>query len=238
MVAGGILYVVLASRYPATARASGIRLRARRAFFLFGNGALLGGTRLPRADRAARGPSPRFTVVFESGRGAGSVPARVVSDHRGNEVVACWWHGGIIGRHADLRRGGDHPAGRVGLGSVLPAVPLPRSPALARHEMLVGGSAIPGGARPRRGSRSRRRYSTRAVWRFDLIVFGSLIGFSASLPVTGYDTAKVSTIGLREPLVGVPAGWALLGRASRRAPGRGGGDHRWSSVIRGDSGAK
>ena len=94
--------------------------------------------------------------------------------------------------------------------------PLPRSPLLATGmEMLTGGAllCLAGVLLGEVGEVDPQLFSTRSLLAFAyLIVFGSLIGFSAYIWLLGVVTpAKVATYAYVNPMVAVLLGWALAG---------------------------
>jgi drug/metabolite transporter (DMT)-like permease len=194
-------------------------------FFLLGNGGVSWAeTRIPSGLTALlAATSPLFTVTFESKRGGWRrPPARVlVGIAAGLCGVALLVAPGefIGGVHADLLGAAAITAAAIAWagGSVLShAMPLHPSPPLATGmKMLAGGALlVAAGLAMGEGSRvSLTMLTPKALFAWGyLVVFGSLIGFSAFtylLRVTTPD--KVSTSAFVNPLVAVALGWAILG---------------------------
>ena len=226
LVAGAILYAWGRWRgSPAPGRALWSRAVVVGAlFFLFGNGGVSWAeTRLPSGLTALlAATSPLFTAVFESARDGWHRPAPriLVGILAGLAGVALLVAPGefIGGSHADLAGAAAITLASLSwaLGSVTShARPLQTSPELATGmKMLAGGvllllAALVGGEF---GRVSAASLTPRALlaWGY-LVVFGSLIGFSAFtylLRVTS--PQKVSTSAFVNPLVAVLLGWLLL----------------------------
>lgn len=196
-------------------------------FFLVGNGGVSWAeTRIPSGLTALlAATSPLFTVVFESKRGGWRrPPARVlVGIAAGLCGVALLVAPGEIigGGHADLLGAAAITAAAIAWagGSVLShAMPLHQSPMLATGmKMLAGGALlVTAGLVTGEGSRvSMGMFDRNAVlaWGY-LVVFGSLIGFSAFTYLLRVTTPeKVSTSAYVNPLVAVALGWTILGEA-------------------------
>lgn len=196
-------------------------------FFLLGNGGVSWAeTRIPSGLTALlAATSPLFTVIFESKRGGWHrPPARVILGIAAGlcGVALLVAPGEIIGGgHADLLGATAITAAAIAWagGSVLShAAPLHESAPLATGmKMLTGGALLVfAGLAMGEGSRvSREIFTTEAVlaWAY-LVVFGSLIGFSAFTYLLRVSTPeKVSTSAYVNPLVAVALGWAILGEA-------------------------
>ena len=193
-------------------------------FFLIGNGGVSWAeTRIPSGLTALlAATSPLFTGVIESARGGWRRPPLrvVVGIVAGLGGVALLVAPGdlIGGRHADL-------AGALAItlaamswaaGSVAShAVPLHPSPPLATGmKMLAGGVLlVAAGLLFGEGARLHAAaFSSKALlaWGY-LVVFGSLIGFSAFSYLLRVSTPqKVSTSAYVNPLVAVALGWLIL----------------------------
>ncbi len=227
LVAGGLLYGWARWRgVPAPEpRLWGPALVLGSLFFLVGNGGVSWAeTRLPSGLTALlAATSPLFTVLFESTRGGWRRPPfRVVLGIvAGLGGVALLVAPGefIGGAHADLLGAAAITVAAMAwaLGSVSShALPLHPSPTLSTGmKMLAGGALLlVAGLAFGEGSRiSAAAITPKAVaaWVY-LIVFGSLIGFSAFTHLLRVTTpAKVSTSAYVNPLVAVALGWALLG---------------------------
>lgn len=227
LVAGGILY--------AWARLSGVPAPARRLwapaallgalFFLLGNGGVSWAeTRMPSGLAALlAATSPLFTVIFESARGGWRRPPLrvgfgIVAGLAGVALLVA--PGNFIGGgHADLAGAAAITLAALAwaAGSVTShAVPLHPSPLLSTGmKMLTGGLLLVlAGLGFGEGARLQAAVITpRALfaWCY-LIVFGSLIGFSAFTYLLRVTTPqKVSTSAYVNPLVAVALGWAILG---------------------------
>jgi drug/metabolite transporter (DMT)-like permease len=227
VVAGSLLYAWARWR-GAPAPQRGLWLSAARLgalFFLIGNGGVSWAeTRIPSGLTALlAATSPLFTAVFESARGGWRRPAlRVLTGIvAGLGGVALLVAPGdfIGGAHADLAGAAAITLAALAwaAGSVSSHVkPLSGSPVLATAmKMLTGGVLLlAAGLLVGEGGRlSPELFTTRVLlaWGY-LIVFGSLIGFSAFtylLRVTS--PQKVSTSAFVNPLVAVGLGWLLLG---------------------------
>ncbi|HEV8599861.1 MAG TPA: EamA family transporter [Gemmatimonadales bacterium] len=226
LVAGGILYGW--ARWRGVA-APALRLWAYAAligglFFLLGNGGVSWAeTRLPSGLTALlAATSPLFTAVFTSARGGWRRPAApvIVGIFAGLGGVALLVAPGefIGGEHADLAGAAAITLAALAwaAGSVTShARPLHPSPELATGmKMLAGGvllllTGLLGGE----GARIAPEIFTPKVllaWVY-LVVFGSLIGFSAFTYLLRVTTPqKVSTSAFVNPLVAVGLGWLLL----------------------------
>jgi len=193
-------------------------------FFLLGNGGVSWAeTRLPSGLTALlAATSPLFTAVFESARGGWrGPPARViVGIVAGLGGVALLVAPGefIGGGHADLAGAAAITVAALAWagGSVAShAAPLHESPALATGMKMISGGVLllAAGFLFGEGSRLADLPLTPRVifaWSY-LIVFGSLIGFSAFTYLLRVTTPqKVSTSAYVNPLVAVALGWALL----------------------------
>jgi drug/metabolite transporter (DMT)-like permease len=196
-------------------------------FFLVGNGGISWAeTRIPSGLTALlAATSPLFTVVFESGRrGWRRPPIRVVLGIVAGlgGVALLVAPGEFIGAgHADLLGAAAITVAAMGwaLGSVTShAMPLHASPTLATGMKMVSGGALlllVGLLLGETGELRAEAFTARAVaaW-FYLIIFGSLIGFSAFTYLLRVSTpAKVATSAYVNPLVAVLLGWALLGES-------------------------
>ena len=229
LVAGGLLY--------GWARWRGVAAPARRLwlsafllgglFFLFGNGGVSWAeTRIPSGLTALlAATSPLFTAVFESGQqGWRTPPLRaMVGIVAGLAGVALLIAPGEIigGGHVDLAGAAAITLAALAWagGSVLAhAVPLHSSPVLSTGmKMLAGGVLLTAtglvlGEAPRV---SPEMFTAKAIlaWVY-LIVFGSIIGFSAFTYLLRVTTpSKVATSAYVNPLVAVLLGWALLGES-------------------------
>lgn len=227
LVAGGILYGWARLRgVPAPAR----RLWAPAAllgalFFLLGNGGVSWAeTRLPSGLAALlAATSPLFTVIFESARGGwGRPPLRVglgIVAGLGGVALLVAPGNFIGGGHADLAGAAAITLASLAwaAGSVTShAVPLHPSPLLGTGmKMLTGGAllVVAGLVFGEGGRLSAAAVTPRVLfaWIY-LIVFGSLIGFSAFTYLLRVTTPrKVSTSAYVNPLVAVGLGWAILG---------------------------
>ncbi len=227
VVAGALLYGWARFRgVPAPAAGRwGYALLLGGLFFLIGNGGVSWAeTRIPSGLTALlASTSPLFTAVFESARTQWRRPSlRVqVGILAGLAGVAILVAPGqfIGGRHAD-------PLGSVALifaaaawaaGSVSShGTPLHSSPRMATGmTMLAGGVLlIIAGLLSGEASALSPALLTPGVvlsWLY-LIVFGSLIGFSAFIYLLRVSTPqKVSTSAFVNPIVAVVLGWLLLG---------------------------
>jgi len=196
-------------------------------FFLFGNGGVSWAeTRIPSGLTALlAATSPLFTAIFESGhQGWRRPPLRaVVGILAGLGGVALLVAPGEIigGGHVD-------PAGAAAItvaalawagGSVLShAVPLHSSPVLSTAMKMLGGGVLLTAAGLLLGEGARISpdiFTMKAIlaWLY-LIVFGSLIGFSAFTYLLRVTTpSKVATSAYVNPLVAVTLGWVLLGES-------------------------
>jgi drug/metabolite transporter (DMT)-like permease len=229
LLAGGLLY--------GWARRRGTAAPARRLwmpafllgglFFLLGNGGVSWAeTRIPSGLTALlAATSPLFTAIFESGhQGWRRPPVRVmVGILAGLCGVALLVAPGEIigGGHADLAGAAAITLAAIAWawGSVLShAVPLHLSPVLATGmKMLAGGALlIVAGLLFGEGPRlSSALFTPKAIlaWIY-LVVFGSIIGFSAFTYLLRVTTpSKVATSAYVNPLVAVALGWAILGEA-------------------------
>lgn len=237
LLAGGTRFLVAGAILYAWARLRGAPAPERRLwapaallgglFFLVGNGGVSWAeTRLPSGLTALlAATSPLFTGVFESARGGWRrPPVRVVLGIvAGLGGVALLVAPGefIGGGHADLAGAAAITLAAMGwaAGSVAShAVPLHPSPALSTAmKMLTGGALLVGaGLLFGEGNRlSMARITPEAIfaWCY-LIVFGSLIGFSAFTYLLRVTTPqRVSTSAFVNPLVAVLLGWAFLGES-------------------------
>ena len=227
LVAGGILYGWARFRgvpapaprlWPPAALLGGL-------FFLLGNGGVSWAeTRVPSGLAALlAATSPLFTAFFESARGGWHrPPVRVVLGIvAGLGGVALLVAPGnfIGGGHADLAGAAAITLAALGwaAGSVTShAMPLHSSPILATGmKMLTGGLllVVAGLVFGEAGQLGAAAITPRVVfaWCY-LIVFGSLIGFSAFTYLLRVTTPqKVSTSAYVNPLVAVVLGWAILG---------------------------
>jgi drug/metabolite transporter (DMT)-like permease len=237
LLAGGIRFLFTGTILYAWARWRGVPPPSRRLwgpafllgglFFLLGNGGVSWAeTRIPSGLTALlAATSPLFTVVFESKRSGWSrPPLRVlVGIAAGLGGVGLLVAPGEIigGGHADLLGAAAITVAAVAWagGSVLShAVPLHPSPPLATGmKMLAGGALLViAGLVVGEGSRiSPEIFDPKAMlaWVY-LVVFGSLIGFTAFTYLLRVTTPeKVSTSAFVNPLVAVALGWAILGEA-------------------------
>ncbi len=237
LLAGGCRFLFSGAMLYGWARWRGVPAPARRLwgpalllgslFFLLGNGGVSWAeTRIPSGLTALlAATSPLFTVVFESKRrGWRRPPARVVVGIAAGlcGVALLVAPGELIGGgHADLLGAAAITASAIAWagGSVLShAVPLHPSPQLATGmKMLAGGALLVAvGLLMGEGARvSAAMFTPRAMlaWGY-LVVFGSLIGFSAFTYLLRVTTPnKVSTSAYVNPLVAVVLGWAILGEA-------------------------
>jgi drug/metabolite transporter (DMT)-like permease len=235
LLAGGCRFLCAGSLMYGWARWRGVPAPSRRLwwpafllgslFFLVGNGGVSWAeTRIQSGLTALlAATSPLFTVVFESKRDGWRRPSvRVlVGIAAGLCGVALLVAPGEIigGGHADLLGAAAITAAALAwaCGSVLShAVPLHPSPVLSTGmKMLAGGVLlVAAGLLLGEGSQvSREMFTTRAMlaWGY-LVVFGSIIGFSAFTYLLRVTTPeKVSTSSYVNPLVAVALGWAILG---------------------------
>ena len=227
LVAGGLLYGW--SRWRGIPKPEprlwGYALVLGGLFFLLGNGGLSWAeTRIPSGLTALlAATSPLFTAVFESARVRWQrPPARVILGilaGLGGVVLLVAPGEFIGGRHAD-------PLGAAAItvaalawaaGSVSShAAPLHPSPPLATGMTMVAGGALLVGAGLLGGEAGRLSAAMLTpkvvlAWAY-LIVFGSLIGFSAFIYLLRVSTPqKVSTSAFVNPLVAVGLGWLILG---------------------------
>jgi drug/metabolite transporter (DMT)-like permease len=196
-------------------------------FFLVGNGGVSWAeTRLPSGLTALlAATSPLFTAVFESARGgwrrpAGPVVLGIIAGLGGVALLVA--PGEFIGgEHADLAGAAAITLAALAwaAGSVTShARPLHPSPLLATGmKMLAGGvllllAGLLGGEAARLAPEI---FSPKVIlsWLY-LIIFGSLIGFSAFTYLLRVTTPqKVSTSAFVNPLVAVGLGWLLLDEA-------------------------
>ncbi|MGQ0702076.1 MAG: EamA family transporter [Gemmatimonadales bacterium] len=196
-------------------------------FFLFGNGGVSWAeTRIPSGLTALlAATSPLFTAVFESARvGWKRPPLRVGAGILlGLLGVALLVAPGefIGGRHADLLGAAALTAAALAWagGSVAShAVPLHESAPMATGMTMLGGGTllVLAGLLAGEGSRlGPAIFAPKVViaWLY-LIVFGSLVGFSAFVYLLRVSTPqKVSTSAFVNPLVAILLGWLLLGEA-------------------------
>ena len=237
LLAGGSRFLLTGSILYVWARWRGVPAPSRRLwgpafllgslFFLLGNGGVSWAeTRIPSGLTALlAATSPLFTVVFESKRGGwrrppGRVMVGIAAGLCGVALLVA--PGEIIGGgHADLLGAAAITVAAMAWagGSVLShAVPLHPSPPLATGmKMLAGGALLmTAGLVMGEGSRvSMEMFTPKALlaWGY-LVVFGSLIGFSAFTYLLRVTTPeKVSTSAYVNPLVAVALGWAILGEA-------------------------
>lgn len=196
-------------------------------FFLLGNGGVSWAeTRIPSGLTALlAATSPLFTVLFLSKRvGWRRPPTRVMLGIAAGlcGVGLLVAPGEIIGGgHADLLGAAAITAAAIAWagGSVLShAVPLHPSPTLATGMKMLAGGALLLGAGLLMGEASHlsmEMFEGKAVlaWGY-LVVFGSLIGFTAFTYLLRVTTPeKVSTSAYVNPLVAVLLGWAILGES-------------------------
>ena len=237
LLAGGTRFLFSGTILYAWARWRGVPAPSRRLwgpafllgslFFLLGNGGVSWAeTRIPSGLTALLAAvSPLFTVVFESKRdGWRRPPGRVLLGIAAGlcGVALLVAPREIIGGgHADLLGAAAITAAAIAWagGSVLShAMPLHPSPPLATGmKMLAGGALlVTAGLAIGEGSRvSHAIFEPKAMlaWAY-LVVFGSLIGFSAFTYLLRVTTPeKVSTSAYVNPLVAVLLGWAILGEA-------------------------
>ncbi|HEU5218832.1 MAG TPA: EamA family transporter [Gemmatimonadales bacterium] len=237
LLAGGARFVLAGSMLYGWARWRGVPSPDRRLwgpafllgalFFLLGNGGVSWAeTRIPSGLTALLAAvSPLFTVVFQSKRGGWRrPPARVILGITAGlgGVALLVAPGEIIGGgHADLLGAAAITVAAIAWagGSVLShAVPLHQSPSLATGmKMLAGGVLLLlAGLAMGEGARvSMAIFQPKAIlaW-FYLVIFGSIIGFSAFTYLLRVTTPeKVSTSAYVNPLVAVTLGWALLGES-------------------------
>ena len=235
LLASGSRFLVAGSLLYGWARSRGVPAPERRLwgpaalmgtlFFVIGNGGVAWAeTRIPSGLTALlAATSPLFTGVIESARGGWRRPPLrvVVGIVLGLGGVALLVAPGelIGGGHVDV-------AGALVItiaamswaaGSVAShAVPLHPSPLLATGmKMLAGGVLlVAAGLLFGEGGRIHpATFSPRALlaWGY-LVVFGSLIGFSAFTYLLRVSTPqKVSTSAYVNPLVAVALGWVILG---------------------------
>lgn len=237
LLAGGARFLTAGTILYGWARWQGVEAPARRLwipafvlgslFFLFGNGGVSWAeTRIPSGLTALlAATSPLFTAIFESYHQGWRRPrlrviAGIIAGLGGVALLVA--PGEIIGGgHADLAGAAAITLAAVAWagGSVFSHVmPLHSSATLATGmKMLAGGVLlIAAGLLFGEGVRVRpEMFSLKAVlaWCY-LIVFGSIIGFSAFtylLRVTS--PSKVATSAYVNPLVAVTLGWALLGES-------------------------
>jgi drug/metabolite transporter (DMT)-like permease len=196
-------------------------------FFLFGNGGISWAeTRIPSGLTALlAATSPLFTAIFESGhQGWRRPPLRaVVGILAGLGGVALLVAPGEIigGGHVDLAGAAAITVAALAWagGSVLShAVPLHSSPVLSTAMKMLGGGVLLTAAGLLLGEGARISpdiFTIPAIlaWLY-LLVFGSLIGFSAFTYLLRVTTpSKVATSAYVNPLVAVTLGWALLGES-------------------------
>ena len=193
-------------------------------FFLFGNGGVSWAeTRMPSGLTALlAATSPLFTAVFESARGGWRRPplrvlAGIIAGLGGVALLVA--PGEFIGgAHADLAGAAAITLAALAwaAGSVTShAKPLETSPAMATGMKMLSGGVLLTLAGLLAGEAARvtpELFTPRVflAWSY-LVVFGSLIGFSAFtylLRVTS--PQKVSTSAFVNPLVAVFLGWLLL----------------------------
>lgn len=194
-------------------------------FFLVGNGGISWAeTRMPSGLTALlAATSPLFTAVFSSARGGWHRPSLrvVLGIVAGLAGVALLVAPGefIGGAHADLAGAAAITFAAMGWasGSVLShGFQLNPSPAIATAMKMVTGGALLLFAGLGFGEVSRVAVAAispqaLAAWGY-LVVFGSLIGFSAFTYLLQVSTPqKVSTSAYVNPLVAVLLGWAILG---------------------------
>ena len=196
-------------------------------FFLFGNGGISWAeTRIPSGLTALlAATSPLFTAVLESAHQDWSRPAAraVVGIIAGLGGVALLVAPGEIigGGHVDLAGAAAITLAAMAWagGSVLShAVPLHSSPALSTGmKMLAGGVLLVfAGLVLGEGSRvSAAHFTPRTIFAWGyLVVFGSLVGFSAFTYLLRVTTpSKVATSAYVNPLVAVALGWLILGES-------------------------
>ena len=226
VLAGGLLYGWARWRgapapdrrlWPSAALTGGL-------FFLVGNGGVSWAeTRMPSGLTALlAATSPLFTAVFESARGGWRRPslrvlAGIIAGLGGVALLVA--PGEFIGgAHADLAGAAAITLAALAwaAGSVTShAKPLETSPAMATGMKMLSGGVLLTLAGLLAGEAARvtpELFTLRVflAWSY-LVVFGSLIGFSAFtylLRVTS--PQKVSTSAFVNPLVAVFLGWLLL----------------------------
>ncbi len=196
-------------------------------FFLMGNGAISWAeTRIPSGLTALlAATSPLFTAVFESARsGWQRPPVRIL----GGILLGLGGVGLLVapgqfigGGHADLLGAAAITLGALGwaAGSVTShARPLHPSPQLSTGVTMIAGGLLMVvlGLLVGEGSALATVALTPKVvfaWAY-LIVFGSLLGFSAFIFLLRVSTPqKVSTSAFVNPLVAVLLGWVILGES-------------------------
>jgi drug/metabolite transporter (DMT)-like permease len=237
LLAAGCRFVLAGALLYGWARLRGVPAPARRLwgpafvlgalFFLFGNGGISWAeTRLPSGLTALlAATSPLFVALYESARGGWSRPPLrvmlgIVSGLAGVALLVA--PGEFIGGgHADLAGAAVITLAAMAwaAGSVAShAMPLHSSPLLATGMKMLGGGVllVIAGLAFGEGSRVAMDMFTPkvlAAWVY-LVVFGSLIGFSAFTYLLRVTTpSAVSTSAYVNPLVAVALGWALLGEA-------------------------
>ena len=196
-------------------------------FFLLGNGGISWAeTRIPSGLTALlAATSPLFTAVFESARARWERPPFrvVVGVFAGLAGVGLLIAPGefIGGRNADLLGAAAITVAALAwaLGSVAGhAEPLHHSPQLATGmTMLCGGAllVVLGLLTGEAGRITAESFAPPVIlaWTY-LIVFGSLLGFSAFIYLLRVSTPqKVSTSAFVNPLVAVILGWLMLGES-------------------------
>jgi len=227
LVAGGVLYGWARRRGTPAPEARTWRraLVLGGLFFLVGNGGISWAeTRIPSGLTALLAATmPLFTAVFESARVRWRRPplrvaAGILAGLAGVALLAA--PGEFIGgRHADPLGVAVITISAMGWagGSVAShTAPLHPSPPMATGmTMIAGGVLLVGvGLLGGEGARLHAGIVTPGValaWIY-LVVFGSLVGFSAFIYLLRVSTPqKVSTSAFINPLVAVALGWLVLG---------------------------
>jgi drug/metabolite transporter (DMT)-like permease len=226
LLAGTLLYVIMRVRgEPAPERRHwGSTALIGMLLLMFGNGGVTLAERTVPSGIAALlvAMVPMWMVLLEWLRPGGNRPAR-----RTIVGLVIGFAGMVLLVGPAGFMGGDRVdplgAGIVMLGSLAWATgsiwsrgaPLPRSALLATGmEMACGGAwlLLAGTVMGEWGSVDPSAFTTRSVLAFlYLVVFGSLVGFTAYIWLLGVSTpARVSTYAYVNPVVAVLLGWALL----------------------------
>lgn len=227
LLAGGLLYAFVRLRgEPAPERRHWRSAAiAGMALLLFGNGAVVMAERTVPSGVAALlvAMVPMWMVLLEWLRRGGNRPTlRTV-------IGLVIGFGGVVLLVGPSGLAGGDPVDPLGAGLLMMGAaawaagsiysrgaPLPKSPFLATGmEMVCGGAwlLLAATLRGEWGTVDPSAFTTESVLAFlYLVVFGSLIGFTAYIWLLGVSSpARVSTYAYVNPVVAVFLGWAVLG---------------------------